>query len=100
VSCGCSFRLPGRSPELLIAGGDDLAVFRPNGSQKVCALKEGDLQAMVDGQARIDCGSSRLLIKEYGEKRPGLDGHSSAAKLTVIYSGAERVFDGTWGCYC
>jgi hypothetical protein len=100
MGCRCSFSMPGSSSELVIAGGDDLAVFRPNGSLRVCALGADHLQAMVDGDARIDCGSSRLLIKEYGPKRPGFDGHSSAAKLTVIHSGGERVFDGTWGCYC
>lgn len=100
VGCRCSFSLPGQTAELLIAGGEDLAVFRPDGSRKLCPLKEEQLQAMFDGDVRIDCGTSRVLVKEHGLKTPGLDGHSSAAKVTVIYSGAERQFEGTWGCFC
>ena len=98
--CACTFSLSLRGSDLLIAGGDDVAIFRPNGSQRVCALQEEHLQAMFDGDARIDCGAARLLLKAYGEATPGFDGHSSAAKLTVLYDGSERVFDGQLGCAC
>ena len=98
--CNCRFHLGRSSPELLIAGGDNLAIFRPEGERKICPMTEEQFGGMYEGAARIDCGTSQLVIRAYGRTTPGFDAHSTAAKLTVVYGGNERVFDGRFDCGC
>lgn len=100
IGCVCAFSRGRRSKELFIAGGDDLAIWRPAGDRKVCPLREEQLQELFDDDARIECGSSRVVIRGYGKTMPGFDGHSRQAKLTVYEGGEELLLDGHWGCGC
>lgn len=100
MGCACAFSRSRRSKELFTAGGDDFAIWRPGGARKVCPLKEDQLQQLFDDEATIQCGSSRIVIRGYGETTPGFDGHSRRAKLTVYEGGEEIVLDGEWGCGC
>jgi hypothetical protein len=100
VGCVCAFSRSQRSKELFIAGGDDLAIWRPAGDRKVCPLKEEQLQELFDDDAKIQCGSSRIVIRGYGKTTPGFDGHSRQAKLTVYEGGREITLSGHWGCGC
>jgi hypothetical protein len=99
--CACAFSKSPRSAELLIAGGEDRAIFRIDGIRRICPLQDDHVQQVFDGNATIDCGSSRFHVEAYGPSTPGFDGHGTSARLTVIYEGVERVFgDGYLSCSC
>jgi hypothetical protein len=100
MGCSCSFTQGISRKELLIAGGDDIALFKPNGATRVCALREEQTQEMFDGETTIKCGQSRVHIKTYGKVDPGFDGHSSKARMTVIDNGQQVELSGTFGCAC
>jgi hypothetical protein len=100
MGCSCSFTQGVPRKELLIAGGDGVALFKPNGNSRVCTLREEQTQEMFDGETTIKCGQSRVHIKTFGEVEPGFDGHSSKARMTVIDNGQELELTGTFGCGC
>jgi hypothetical protein len=100
MGCSCSFTQGIPRKELLIAGGDGVALFKPNGNNRVCSLREEQTQEMFDGETTIKCGQSRVHIKTFGKVEPGFDGHSSKARMTVIDNGQELELTGTFGCGC
>jgi hypothetical protein len=100
IGCACSFGRTNSSKSLFIAGGDNLAIWRPNGKRKVCPLGEEQLQEMFDDAATIQCGSSRIVIRGRGKVDPGFDGHGRTADLTVFEDGNETKLKGYWGCQC
>lgn len=100
MGCMCTFSKTQRSENLLIAGGDDFAIWRPNGDRKICPLQDGQLQELFDDDATIQCGSSRVVIKGRGKVDPGFDGHGRAADLTVFEDGEETTLKGRWLCGC
>lgn len=98
MGCSCSFSTGKPSKEKLIAGGDGLVFFRLDGQDNLCAAP--DTQAMFDGPVSMSCGSTALQVTPTGQSTPGLDGHSSKARLTVAAAEGTASLTGTWQCGC
>jgi hypothetical protein len=98
TGCYCGYDVEGK--EKLVAGGDGVAILRPNGGRELCEVTQEKVQDMFNGETSMVCGSAKLRITPFGEVTPGEDGHSSRARLRVDYDGATRTFVGDWGCFC
>ena len=97
--CACTFDV-GKNA-VFVTGGDDLAIFRPNGERKICSVSsEQFTQLYESNEGRIDCEGSRISLKGRGEVSPGFDGHATSAKMTVISGGKEVTLSGKWNCGC
>jgi hypothetical protein len=99
MGCACTFEVGKKA--LFVTGGDDLAIFRPNGERKICSVSsEQFTQLYENNEGRIDCGGSRISLKGRGEVSPGFDGHATSAKMTAISGGQEVTLSGNWNCGC
>jgi len=98
MGCACAFTSEQNGDEKLIAGGDGVAFFRPKGEPRYCAAP--DIQSMFSGPTTISCGQTDLQITPYGEIAPGLDGHSTKARLTFTDASGSVDLTGRWSCAC
>jgi hypothetical protein len=98
MGCYCGFDVDGK--EKLVAGGNGVAILRPNGGRELCEIDQDKLQELFDGETTLACGSAQLRITPFGEVTPGEDGHSSRARVRVDQNGASKTFVGDWGCFC
>jgi hypothetical protein len=98
MGCYCGFDQHGK--EKFVAGGDGVAILRPNDGRELCEIDQDKLQELFDGETSLACGAAKLRITPFGEVTPGEDGHSSRARLRVDYDGATKTFVGDWGCFC
>jgi hypothetical protein len=98
MGCYCGFDVDGK--EKLVAGGNGVAILRPNGGRELCEIDEDKLQELFAGETSLACGSAKLRITPFGEVTPGEDGHSSQARVRIDQNGATKTFVGDWGCFC
>ena len=99
MGCACTFEVAKKA--VFVTGGDDKAIFRPNGNRKVCAIgSEQFTQLYENNEGRIECGGARISIKGTGKITPGFDGHGTASRMTVLDGGQEITLSGKWNCGC
>lgn len=98
MGCYCGFDQQGK--EKFVAGGDGVAILRPNGGRELCEIEQGKLQELFDGETSLACGTANLRITRFGKVTPGEDGYSSRARLRVDQNGNTKTFVGDWGCFC
>lgn len=98
MGCACSFTVGNPIQEKMIAGSDGMAFFRLNGNDRLCPAP--DTQSLFDGAVSMACGSAAVQITPFGKAEPGIDGHSSKARLHIADTAGTLSLTGTWGCSC
>ena len=98
MGCACSFTVGKPIQEKLIAGGDGLAFLRLNGKDRLCPAP--DIQTLFDGPVSMSCGSTAVQVTPFGKAEPGLDGHSSKARLNIADAAGTLSLTGAWECSC
>lgn len=97
MGCMCAFN---RGDEALLQISANTAVLRPQGRLMISRISDATFERMYGDRGQFTAGGYTVRVRPRGSSRPGFDGHSTTATLTVSRGQERTEISGQWLCGC